>query len=64
MVDPCLGNWADVKALGQDVDLIADLIVNHVSAQSPQFLDFSEKGNASAYNGLGLVLIDQGHYEQ
>jgi hypothetical protein len=37
MVDPSLGSWADVKALGQDVDLIADLIVNHVSAQSPQF---------------------------
>lgn len=56
MVDPCLGNWADVKALGHDMDLIADLIVNHVSAQSPQFLDFSEKGNASAYNGLFLTM--------
>ena len=56
MVDPCLGNWADVKALGEDVDLIADLIVNHVSAQSPQFLDYSEKGEASAYNGLFLTM--------
>ncbi len=56
MVDPCLGNWADVKALSGDVDLIADLIVNHVSAQSPQFLDFSEKGEASAYNGLFLTM--------
>ena len=56
MVDPCLGNWADVKALGEDVDLIADLIVNHVSAQSPQFLDYSEKGEASPYNGLFLTM--------
>ena len=56
MVDPCLGNWADVKALSEDVDLIADLIVNHVSAQSPQFLDYSEKGEASAYNGLFLTM--------
>jgi sucrose phosphorylase len=56
MVDPCLGNWADVKALGKDVDLMADLIVNHVSAQSPQFLDYSEKGEASAYNGLFLTM--------
>jgi sucrose phosphorylase len=56
MVDPCLGNWADVKALGDDVDLIADLIVNLVSAQSPQFLDFSERGKASAYNGLFLTM--------
>jgi len=56
MVDPSLGNWADVKALGQDMDLIADLIVNHVSAQSPQFLDYSEKGAASAFNGLFLTM--------
>jgi sucrose phosphorylase len=56
MVDPCLGNWADVKALGKDVDLMADLIVNHVSTQSPQFLDYSEKGEASAYNGLFLTM--------
>jgi sucrose phosphorylase len=56
MVDPCLGNWADVKALGKDVDLMADLIVNHVSAQSSQFLDYSEKGEASAFNGLFLTM--------
>lgn len=56
MVDPSLGNWADVKALGKDVDLMADLIVNHVSDQSPQFLDYSEKGEASAYNGMFLTL--------
>jgi sucrose phosphorylase len=46
-VDPSLGNWADIKALGQDVDLMADLIVNHISSASPEFLDYHEKGNAS-----------------
>ncbi len=56
MVDPRLGNWADVKALGKDVDLMADLIVNHVSAQSPQFLDYSEKGETSVHNGLFLTM--------
>jgi sucrose phosphorylase len=56
LVDPCLGNWADIKALSEDMDLIADLIVNHVSAQSPQFLDYSEKGEASVYNGLFLTM--------
>ena len=55
-VDPCLGNWADINALGKDVDLMADLIVNHVSTQSPQFLDYSEKGEASAYKGLFLTM--------
>ncbi len=55
-IDPCLGNWADVKALGQDVDLMADLIVNHVSSASPQFMDYSEKGAASIYNGMFLTM--------
>lgn len=55
-VDPCLGRWADVKALGQEADLIADVIVNHVSAASPQFLDYSEKGEASIYSGMFLTL--------
>ena len=55
-IDPCLGNWADVKALGQDVDLMADLIVNHVSSASPQFMDYSEKGDASIYNGMFLTM--------
>ena len=55
-VDPCLGNWADIKALAQDVDLMADLIVNHVSSGSPQFLDYSEKGASSIYNGMFLTM--------
>jgi sucrose phosphorylase len=55
-IDPCLGDWADLKALGQDVDLIADLIVNHVSSASPQFIGYSEKGAASAYNGMFLTM--------
>jgi sucrose phosphorylase len=55
-IDPCLGNWADIKALGQDVDLIADLIVNHVSSASPQFTDYSEKGDTSIYNGMFLTM--------
>lgn len=55
-IDPCLGSWADLKALGQDVDLIADLIVNHVSSASPQFMDFSEKGNASIYSNMFLTM--------
>jgi sucrose phosphorylase len=55
-IDPCLGSWADIKALGQDVDLMADLVVNHVSSASPQFVDYSEKGDASIYNGMFLTM--------
>jgi len=55
-VDPCVGDWADIKELGQDADLMADLIVNHVSSSSPQFLDYSEKGDASIYKDLFLTM--------
>jgi sucrose phosphorylase len=55
-IDPCLGSWADIKALGQVVDLMADLIVNHISSASPQFMDYSEKGASSIYNGMFLTM--------
>lgn len=55
-IDPSLGTWADIKALGQEIDLMADLIVNHVSSSSPQFLDYSEKGDASAYKDMFLTM--------
>ena len=55
-VDARLGDWGDVKALAQDVDVMADVIVNHMSADSPQFHDFSAKGSASEFDGLFLTL--------
>jgi len=54
-VDPRLGNWDDVRSLGQTVELMSDLIVNHVSSASPQFQDFSQLGTASPYSGLFLT---------
>lgn len=55
-VDPRLGRWDDIKALTEGLDVMADVIVNHMSSESPQFLDYSEKGDASAYAGLFLTL--------
>jgi sucrose phosphorylase len=54
-VDTRLGTWEDVQELSGTVELIADLIVNHVSSSSPQFLDFSKKGSASQYSGMFLT---------
>ena len=54
-VDQRLGTWEDVRILGDTVDIIADLIVNHVSSSSPQFLDFSKKGPVSQYAGMFLT---------
>src|SRR6187549_2012900 len=54
MVDPRLGTWSDLAALSKRVDVMADLIVNHISGRSPQFLDFIARGDGSAWNGLIL----------
>ncbi|MFM2399599.1 MAG: hypothetical protein RL341_1756 [Pseudomonadota bacterium] len=66
-VDPRLGGWHDVKALAADVDVMADVIVNHMSSSSPQFKDFSQRGAASPYSGMFLTLssvFTQGASEQ
>ncbi|WP_237152889.1 sucrose phosphorylase [Oryzibacter oryziterrae] len=49
LVDPRLGTWADVKALSTSVEIMADMIVNHVSADSPAFKDYLAKGEASDF---------------
>ncbi len=55
-VDPRLGDWGDIKALTEGLDVMADVIVNHMSSESPQFLDYSQNGEASVYAGLFLTL--------
>lgn len=54
-VDGRLGDWADVRALGERLELVADLIVNHMSSGSPQFEDFSARGARSRFAGLFLT---------
>lgn len=54
-VDARLGDWGNVRDLGGNFELVADLIVNHVSSDSPQFKDLSEKGASSRYAGLFLT---------
>ncbi len=54
-VDPRLGDWNDMKDLGGEVSIMADLIVNHMSAESLQFKDFLEKGEHSQYANLFLT---------
>ncbi|MEM7288126.1 MAG: sugar phosphorylase [Actinomycetota bacterium] len=39
-VDPALGTWDDLDALGRSVDLMADLVCNHASSQSAWFQQF------------------------
>ena len=54
-VDPQLGSWEDVRALASRTEIMADMIVNHISRRSPQFIDFDARGDASPYAGLFLT---------
>lgn len=56
IVDPRLGDWDTLaRTVGHDLDVMGDLIVNHVSAQSPQFIDWDKRGTESAYDGMFLT---------
>ena len=55
-VDDRLGDWSDIRKLSSNIAVMADVIVNHMSSESPQFLDYSQKGSASEYNGLFLTM--------
>lgn len=54
-VDPRLGDWSDLRHLSEELDVMADLIVNHISRDSPQFQDFLRHGKSSAYASLFLT---------
>jgi len=54
-VDPRIGDWNDVRALAAEYEVVADLIVNHISSESPQFKDFSRKGSESPCAGMFLT---------
>jgi sucrose phosphorylase len=54
-VDARLGDWNAVRDLGQGCEIVADLIVNHISSESPQFKDYSNKGASSRFAGLFLT---------
>ena len=56
-VDPALGTWEDVTALGRGVRLMFDFVLNHVSAQSPWVRRFLDGDNDWA--DLAIVVAPQ-----
>ena len=55
IVDPRLGSWEDFRRISKTHELTADLIINHASNLSPEFLDWQEKGDASEFAGMFLT---------
>ena len=54
-VDPRLGSWAVIAALSAEYQVMADVIVNHVSSSSAQFQDWLAHGRASQFAGMFLT---------
>ena len=57
-VDPRLGTWDDVAELSRTVDVMADVVVNHMSADSAQFRDVLARGERSEFAGMFLTFED------
>jgi sucrose phosphorylase len=57
-VDPRLGTWDDVRAIASEYTLMADMIVNHMSADSREFRDVVVRGPDSDHMGLFLTMSD------
>ena len=55
-VDPRLGDWTDVSKLAQTLPVMADVIVNHMSCESPQFKHVIAHGKKSECAELFLTL--------
>ena len=55
-IDPSFGNWEDVSQIGEQFDVIVDMMVNHISRQSAYFQDFVKKGRSSSYADLFITL--------
>ena len=57
-VDSVFGTWEDVVALGEEYTLMADYMINHISAQSAYYQDFLQKKDASVYRDLFIRYKD------
>ncbi|MBB6634597.1 sucrose phosphorylase [Cohnella thailandensis] len=55
-IEPSFGTWDDIREIGETFDVLVDLMVNHISRQSPYFQDFLAKGRDSEYADLFIPL--------
>jgi sucrose phosphorylase len=54
-IDPRFGTWGDIADLATGHDVMLDLMVNHISRQSPEFRDFERHGRASEHADLFIT---------
>lgn len=57
-VDSQFGDWDDIEKLSEKYYLMADYMINHISAHSPYYQDFLEKKDESQYRDLFIRYKD------
>ncbi|HEY8804340.1 MAG TPA: sucrose phosphorylase [Clostridium sp.] len=55
-IEPTFGSWEDIRSIGENFDILLDLMVNHISKQSTFFQGFLENGRKSEYADLFITL--------
>lgn len=55
-IEPRFGTWLDIGRLSERYDVMLDLMINHLSRQSPEFQDFQRHGRRSPYADLFITL--------
>lgn len=58
VVDPAFGDWSQVERLAQKYYFMCDYMINHVSAHSPEYLDYLEKKDDSQYRDFFIRFKD------
>jgi len=55
-VEPAFGGWQEIRRVSEQVEMVADLMVNHISRHSPYFRDFVQHGRRSEYADMFLTV--------
>ena len=55
-IEPRFGTWADIGRISEHHDVLLDLMINHLSRQSPEFQDFQRHGRRSPSADLFITL--------
>lgn len=55
-IEPAFGSWDDIHRIGESSPVMLDLMVNHMSRQSPAVRDYLAKGRRSPYADMFIPL--------
>ncbi|MCP4540773.1 MAG: sucrose phosphorylase [Chloroflexi bacterium] len=55
-IEATFGSWEDIRRIGENWDVLLDLMVNHISRHSPYFQDFLKKGRRSKHADMFITL--------